>query len=70
MKRGATGRYEVTSTAGERVRAFVPAPLPPVPPLEIEGELQRALEPALLAVGRLDSLSTRPPTPRSVDQPS
>ena len=58
MKRGATGRYEVTSTAGERVLAFVPAPLPPVPPLEIEGELQRALEPALLAVGRLDSLST------------
>jgi Fic family protein len=58
VKRGATGRYEVTSTAGERVQAFVPAPLPPVPPLEIEGELQRALEPALLAVGRLDSLST------------
>ena len=58
MKRGATGRYEVTATAGERVQAFVPAPLPPVPPLEIEGELQRALEPALLAVGRLDSLSS------------
>ena len=58
MKRGATGRYEVTATAGERVQAFVPAPLPPVPPLEIEGELQRALEPALLAVGRLDILSS------------
>jgi Fic family protein len=58
VKRGATGRYEVTATAGERVQAFVPAPLPPVPPLEIEGELQRALEPALLAVGRLDSLSS------------
>jgi Fic family protein len=58
VKRGATGRYEVTATAGERVQAFVPAPLPPVPPLEIEGELQRALEPALLAVGRLDILSS------------
>jgi Fic family protein len=58
MKRGVTGRYEVTSTAGERVEAFVPAPLPPAPPLAFEGELQRALEPALLAVGRLDSLST------------
>jgi Fic family protein len=44
--------------AGERVEAFVPAPLPPVPPLAFEGELQRVLEPALLAVGRLDSLST------------
>jgi Fic family protein len=58
MERGLTGRYEITSTAGERVEAFVPAPLPPVPPLALEGELQRALEPALLAVGRLDSLST------------
>jgi Fic family protein len=58
MKRGTTGRYEVTSTAGERVEAFVPAPLPPAPSLVFEGELQRALEPALLAVGRLDSVST------------
>jgi Fic family protein len=58
VERGITGRYEVTSTAGERVEAFVPLPLPPVPPLAFEGELQRALEPALLAVGRLDSLST------------
>ena len=58
MKRGATGRYEVTSTAGERVEAFAPEPLPPVPPLVFDGELQRALEPALLALGRLDSLST------------
>jgi Fic family protein len=48
----------VTTTAGERVQAFVPASLPPVPPLEIEGELQLALEPALLAMGRLDSLSS------------
>ena len=58
VKRGTTGRYEVTTTAGERIQAFVPAPLPPVPALEIEGELQRALEPAVLAVGRLDSLSS------------
>jgi Fic family protein len=58
VERGVTGRYEVTSTAGEGVEAFVPAPLPPVPPLAFEGELQRVLEPALLAVGRLDSLST------------
>ena len=25
------GRYEVTAVGGERVRAFVPSPLPPVP---------------------------------------
>jgi Fic family protein len=58
MKRGETGRYEVTSAGGESVRAFVPAPLPPNPPLAFEGELQRALEAAVLAVGRLDGVST------------
>lgn len=31
MQRVATGRYEVSSTAGEVVQAFVPAPLPPDP---------------------------------------
>ena len=30
MRRDATGHYEITCTAGEAVRAFVPAPLPPV----------------------------------------
>jgi Fic family protein len=58
MKRGITGRYEITSVGGERVQAFVPAPLPPAPALVFQGALQQALEPALLALGRLDSLST------------
>jgi len=58
VKRGETGSYEATTAGGERVRAFVPAPLPPVPPLVFEGELQRALEAAVLAVGRLDGVST------------
>lgn len=58
MKRGETGRYEVTSVGGEQTRAFVPAPLPPVPPLVFEGDLQQALEAAVLAVGRLDGVST------------
>lgn len=57
MRRGETGRYEVTGVGGERVRAFVPAPLPPVPPLVFEGALQPALEAAVLAVGRLDGVS-------------
>ena len=30
MKRGLTGEYDITSIAGERVKAFVPWPLPPV----------------------------------------
>lgn len=58
MKRGLTGRYEVSSAGGERVTAFVPAPLPPVPPLALDGELLVRLEQANLALGRLDSVST------------
>ena len=58
MKRGVTGRYEMTTAGGEQVRAFVPTPLPPVPSLVFEGDLQRALEAAVLALGRLDGVST------------
>ena len=57
MKRDSAGRYELTSTAGEEVRAFVPAPLPPEPPLLIEGALQALHDRALLACGRLDGVS-------------
>lgn len=62
MQRGLTGRYEVTVAAGERVRAFVPVPLPPVPELDLRS-LQVALERALVAVGRLDGLSAFLPDP-------
>ncbi|MEW5707986.1 MAG: Fic family protein [Pseudomonadota bacterium] len=58
MKRGETGKYEVIAVAGERVHAFIPAPLPPVPPLVFDGALQQALEAAVLALGRLDGVST------------
>src|SRR5262245_13620042 len=40
---------------GERVRAFVPAPLPP--DLTPSPELQARLDAALLALGRLDGIS-------------
>ena len=58
MKRGSTGRYEVTTVGGEAVRAFVPRPFPPEPPLDLHGPIQPLLERALLALGRLDSVST------------
>ena len=41
MERGITGRYEVTRVGGEEVRAFVPAPLPPIPPVDLSGARQR-----------------------------
>ena len=57
MRRGESGRYETTSAGGERIRAFVPAPLPPVPPIALDGSLQQVFESAALALGRLDAIS-------------
>ncbi|NLE44018.1 MAG: Fic family protein [Chloroflexi bacterium] len=57
MQRRETGRFEVTAAAGERVRAFVPAPLPPTPAIEITSQRQKLVENALLACGRLDAVS-------------
>ncbi|MGE0859543.1 MAG: Fic family protein [Gammaproteobacteria bacterium] len=57
------GRYEVTSTGGESVRAFVPPALPPDPPIAMDG-LYTALEAANRALGRLDgATSILPDTP-------
>lgn len=58
-----TGSYRIIATTGEQVRAFVPAPLPPDPPLRLDGPLQRALEGANLALGRLDGISGLLPNP-------
>ncbi len=58
MNRGATGRYDIVTVGGERVRSFVPYPLPPNPPIALDGPLQALLEQAVLALGRLDSVAT------------
>lgn len=63
MKRGLTGRFEIFRAGGETVRAFVPDPLPPEPPLVLDGARQILLERALLALGRLDSIATLLPDP-------
>jgi Fic family protein len=59
MKRGPTGRLlPISSVGGETVRAFLPEPLPPSPGLQIDGALRDKLDDALLALGRLDSVTT------------
>ena len=58
MERGESGAYEVTRIGGERVRSFVPSPLPPIPGVVLDGTLQQTLEAAVLALGRLDSITT------------
>ena len=58
MNRGLQGRYVSTSTAGESVHAYIPAPLPPHPPIDWTPGLSRKFEEAVLALGRLDSVST------------
>ena len=63
MRRSKTGEYHTTNYGGEQVQAFVPAPLPPVPAIRLEGTLQQSLEDALLALGRLDSISLLLPDP-------
>lgn len=50
------GRYLVTDYGDEAVRAFVPTPLPPTPPVRLENML-RLLEQATQALGRLDGLA-------------
>lgn len=58
MKREIQGRYVTISTVGEKAQAFVPAPLPPRPPIDWTPELRSKFDQALLALGRLDSVST------------
>ena len=57
MHRPAAGRYVTVPTAGEPFQAFVPAPLPPAPPLVWSAALRRRFDAALLALGRLDAVT-------------
>jgi len=50
------GRYVETTAGGEVVRAFVPSPLPPEPPIDILSLLPK-LSRAERAIGRLDGIT-------------
>ena len=57
MKRDLQGSYVTISTTAETARAFIPSPLPPMPPIEWSPDLREKFDQALLALGRLDSVS-------------
>jgi Fic family protein len=61
MRRPAPGTYVQLATAGERFRAFLPAPLPPNPPIVWSPALRRRFDDALVALGRLDALAAHLP---------
>lgn len=64
MKRGLTGHFVPISTLGETCRAFVPNPLPPTPPLQLDEGLHTLAQNAALALGRLDALAALLPDPQ------
>ena len=56
------GGYIHSSVAGETYSAYVPKPLPPMPPIEME-KIYPLLDQANIALGRLDGLSIILPDP-------
>jgi len=57
MKRDIQGHYVVITTVGETAKAFVPAPLPPRPPIDWTPNLRAKFDQALVELGRLDSVA-------------
>jgi Fic family protein len=51
------GEFRIFTTAGEEVRAYIPKPLPPDPPLDLTGHYP-LLDRANQALGRLDGSTT------------
>lgn len=64
MERGLTGSYVPSIAGGVQCQAFIPSALPPQPPLQLENKLQSRVNQAMLALGRLDAISTLLPDAR------
>lgn len=64
MNRGITGRYVPSIAGGVACKAFVPAALPPNPPLQLDSKLTGRINQAMLTLGRLDAISTLLPDAR------
>lgn len=61
MKRPLQGRYVKVAAAGEAFEAFIPAALPPNPPIHWSTALHARFDAALLALGRLDAVTDQLP---------
>lgn len=57
MEREFTGEYVPAIAGGRPCLAFIPRPLPPEPPLQLDSKLQGRINQAMLALGRLDAIS-------------
>ncbi|HIQ51660.1 MAG TPA: Fic family protein, partial [Pseudomonas pachastrellae] len=64
MDRGITGQYVPSIAGGIACQAFVPAALPPQPPLQLDNKLAGRINQAMLTLGRLDAISTLLPDAR------
>jgi Fic family protein len=64
MNRDTTGTYKTSTTGGESVRAYIPSPLPPIPPLDLEGSRALLLERATQALGQLEGVAALLPDKR------
>lgn len=56
------GQWAETAVAGEKVRAFLPPPLPPIPPIDLAA-FSGLIEKANLSLGRLDGVTSILPAP-------
>ena len=56
MKRDLQGHYVSISTVEEKVQAFIPAPLPPVPPIDESAGLREKFDQAQRAIGYFEGI--------------
>ena len=64
MNRDNTGTYKTSTAGGEPVRAYIPSPLPPAPPLDLQGPRAVLLERATQALGQLEGAAALLPDKR------
>ena len=57
MKRTINGTWLNRSSGGDNYKTFIPDPLPPNPPIQLDPALNSLMEKTLVSLGRLDSIT-------------